>query len=293
MKEEGSRIFKQLFLKVKDIICCPNCSGDLELDLANNCLTCRTDSLHNFPIVKGIPSFVKREEISPEDAEWVSEYDEKAEQYDEEIRRGAQRMGIDLREEFSRILERVPVKPSCHILDVSTGTGALIFGIGEVFPDVSCEFVGVDLSIGMLRVAQGKFTKAKMEVPLFHSEVMKLPFRDGSFDIITHFGGINTFRDIPSALKDWVRVLKMKGHLLVVDEGVSPALRKTRKGANLIKENWLFGLQPPLEYLPPQVKRVELRWVLKDMFYAISCQKLSEDELRELQPLRIWLAASK
>ena len=292
MKEEGSRIFKQLFLKVKDIICCPNCSGDLELDLANNCLTCRTDPLHNFPILKGIPSFVKREEISPEDAEWVSEYDEKAGEYDERIGKEAERMGIDFKEELSRILERVPVKPSCRILDVSTGTGALIFGIGEVFPDVSCEFVGVDLSISMLRVAQGKFTRAKMEVPLFHSQVMKLPFKDGSFDIVTHFGGINTFRDIPTALKEWVRVLKSEGYLLVVDEGVSPALRKTRKGANLIKGNWLFGLQPPLEYLPPQVKKVELGWVMKDMFYAMSCQKLSQEELTELQPLRIWLTAS-
>jgi len=293
MKEEGSQIFKELFLKVEDIICCPNCSGDLELDLANNCLTCQIDPSHNFPILEGIPSLVKREEISPEDAEWVSEYDEKAEQYDEVIRREAERMGIDLTEEFSRILERVPVKPSCHILDVSTGTGALIFRIGQVFPDVSCKFVGVDLSIGMLRVAQRKFIKAKMEEPLFHSQVMKLPFKDGSFDIVTHFGGINTFRDIPTALKEWVRVLKSEGYLLVVDEGVSPALRKTRKGANLIKGNWLFGLQPPLEYLPPQVKNVELRWVVKDMFYAISCQKFSQEELRELQPLRIWLTASK
>jgi len=291
--KEGSQIFKQLFLKVKDIICCPNCSGDLELDLVNSCLTCRTDPLHKFPILKGILSFVKREEISPEDAEWVSEYDEKAEQYDEEIRRGAQRMGIDLREEFSRILERVPVKPSCHILDVSTGTGSFISRIGEVFADVSCEFVGIDLSMGMLRVAQRKFVKARMEVPLFHSQVMKLPFKDGSFDIVTHFGGINTFRDIPTALKEWVRVLKSEGYLLVVDEGVSPALRKTRRGANLIKGNWLFGLQPPLEYLPPQVKKVELRWVMKDMFYAMPCQKLSQEELTELQPLRIWLTASK
>lgn len=293
MKEEESQIFKQLFLKVEDITCCPNCSGDLELDLANNCLTCQTDPSHNFPILEGIPSFVKREEISPEDAEWVSEYDEKAEQYDEAIRREADRMGIDLTVEFSRILERVPVKPSCHILDVSTGTGALIFRIEQVFPDVPCRFAGVDLSIGMLRVAQRKFIKAKMEEPLFHSRVMKLPFKDGSFDIVTHFGGINTFRDIPTALKEWVRVLKSEGYLLVVDEGVSPALRKTRKGANLIKENWLFGLQPPLEHLPPQVKNVEVRWVVRDMFYAISCHKSSEEELKELQPLRIWLTASK
>jgi ubiquinone/menaquinone biosynthesis C-methylase UbiE len=291
--EESSQVFKRLFLKVEDIVCCPNCSGELELDLANDCLTCQSDSSHFFPVLEGIPSFVKREEVSAEDAEWVFEYDKKAEEYDEAIRREAKRLGVDLKEEFSTMLERIPVKSSCRVLDVSTGTGAVILRIGEVYPDALCELVGIDLSIGMLRVAQRKFAKAKIEVPLFHSQVRKLPFKNESFDVVTHFGGINTFKDIPAALGEWVRVLKHEGYLLVSDEGVSPALPKTRKGANLIKENWLFGLQPPLEHLPPQVKNVEVRWVVRDMFYAISCQKSSEKDLKELQPLRIWLTASK
>lgn len=292
MGEEGSQGFGSLYLKVKDILCCPKCLGDLELN-EEGFLICRSDSSHRFPVVEGIPRFVKHEEISPEDAEWVFEYDEKAEEYDEGIRRQAEQMGIDLKEEFHGILSRVPLKDSCRVLDVSTGTGAVIFRIREVYPDASCEFVGVDLSIGMLGVAQRKFVNAKMKVPLLHSQVAKLPFKNDSFDVVTHFGGINTFRDIAAALREWVRVLKPEGHLIVFDEGVSPVLRKTRRGADIIKENWLFGLHPPLEHLPPQVKNVELRWVVKDMFYVMSCQKLSERELEETKPLTVWLSASR
>jgi len=292
MGEEGSQGFGSLYLKVKDILCCPKCLGDLELH-EDRILTCRSDSSHRFPIVEGIPRFVRREEISPEDAEWVSEYDEKAEEYDEGIRRQAEQMGINLKEEFHGILRRVPLKDSCRVLDVSTGTGAVILRIREVYPDVSCVFVGVDLSIGMLGVAQQKFVNAKVKVPLLHSQVVKLPFKNESFDVVTHFGGINTFRDIAVALREWVRVLKPEGFLLVFDEGVSPALRKTRRGADIIKENWLFGLHPPLEHLPPVVKNVEVRWVVKDMFYVMSCQKLSEKELEETKPLTVWLSASR
>ena len=292
MGEEGSQAFRTIYLKVRDILCCPKCLGDLELR-EDGSLTCQIDSLHRFPVVDGIPRFVRREEISSEDAEWVFEYDEKAEEYDEGMRRQAEQMGIDLKEEFHGILRRVPLKDSCRVLDVSTGTGAVILRIREVCPDVTCVFVGVDLSIGMLGVAQQKFVNAKVKVPLLHSQVVKLPFKNESFDVMTHFGGINTFRDIPVALREWVRVLKPEGFLLVFDEGVSPALRKTRRGADIIKENWLFGLHPPLEHLPPQVKNVEVRWAVKDMFYVMSCQKLSEKELEETKPLTVWLSASR
>jgi SAM-dependent methyltransferase len=173
------------------------------------------------------------------------------------------------------------LKSSQRILDVSTGTGAVILELKKVYPDIACEFVGTDLSFGMLHVAQRKFASAGVEVPLVHTHVKKLPFENHSFDIVTHFGGINTFEDIPSALKEWVRVLKPEGVLVVADEGLSPSARKTQRGAEIVKANSLFGLRPPLEHLPHQVKNVELRWVARDTFYVITCQKLSEEELQD------------
>ncbi len=110
-----------------------------------------------------------------------------------------------------------------------------------------------------------------------------LPFESGSFDVITHSGGINTFKDIPAALQEWVRVLTPGGFLLITDEGLSPTVRKTRRGVNIVKNNTLFGLTPPLEHLPPQLKDVEVFWWARGTFYAIICQKRSLNELSQLK----------
>lgn len=89
--------------------------------------------------------------------------------------------------------------PKCHgDLDInSVGT----FLICKKDPHVEIELFGVNLSFGILRVAQRKFKQAGLIIPLFHTQVKELPFNDESFDIITHHGGINTFADIPIALK--------------------------------------------------------------------------------------------
>lgn len=246
--------------RVWDILRCPKCLGKMEMNNSSSHLMCEKDGSHIYPITNGIPSFVRHEEISHEDAEWVFEYDETAEEYDEAVKLYSEWLGVDMKKEALKVLRDVPVKPSSRILDVSTGTGNIIFLLRELHPEIDCEFVGIDLSIGMLLVAQRKLSEADIAVPLFHTQVMKLPFEDDSFDIMTHAGGINTFSDIPATLKEWVRVLKPNGFLFIDDEGVSPALRKTRRGADIISKNKLFGLQPPLKHLPPQVKNISLRW---------------------------------
>jgi len=274
---------RNLFFKVEGFLRCPKCLSPLELSDQAEYLICMGETSHRFPIIDGIPSFVKREEISPEDARWIFEYDEKAEKYDENIKIYDVWLGVDLWKEGVNVLKEIPIEPYQRILDVSTGTGAVILRMIEAHPNASLEFVGTDLSIGMLRVAQRKFERLGLEVPLFHSHVNELPFESESFDVITHFGGINTFRDIASALKEWVRLLKPNGFLLIADEGLSPTVRKTQRGLKIVERNRLFGLQPPLQHLPPQLKNVKLWWFAKDTFYAILCQKLSKEELKELK----------
>lgn len=271
------------FQKCAEFLRCPKCHGELDIDKAETFVMCRRDSSHRFPVIDGILSFVKREEISPEDAKWVFEYDEMAERYDERVKSYDGWLGVNLVEEFRMVIKRIPIKLAQRVLDVSTGTGAEFFSIKEVYPTVKAEPVGVDLSLGMLRVALRKFKRAGIEIRLFHTQVKELPFKDESFDVITHHGGINTFADIPAALKEWVRVLKPEGTLLVSDEGLSPTARKTQRGLKIVGDNGLFGLQPPLEHLPPQLKNVELRWIAKDTFYTITCQKLSREELNQLK----------
>jgi ubiquinone/menaquinone biosynthesis C-methylase UbiE len=265
-----------------ELLQCPRCFANLNISVDGNFLVCKKEISHRFPILNGIPSFVKKEDVSSEDAKWIFEYDEMAERYDEAIKRYDEWLGVNLEEEFRGMIRCLPIKSSNLILDVSTGTGSVIFRIKECFPDLNLEFVGTDLSMGMLRVAQRKFAKANLQIPLFHSHVNNIPFKDESFDVVIHVGGINTFKNIPSALKEWVRVLKPEGFLLIADEGLSPTARKTRRGVKIVESNRLFGLKPPLAHLPPQLKKVQLWWIARDTFYVIMAQKLSSEELESL-----------
>jgi len=64
---------------------CPKCRGKLNVNQERNSITCQMDSSHDYPIEDNIPRFVQREEISPEDAKWIFNYDESADQYDQAL----------------------------------------------------------------------------------------------------------------------------------------------------------------------------------------------------------------
>lgn len=234
-----------VFSMIQGILRCPKCHGKISVGGDQSTLICRSEQSHTYPIIDGIPSFVKREEVAPEDAKWIFEYDESAEEYDQTVTTYDEMLGVDLLKEGTRVIQEVPVRDSSRILDVSTGTGRMILALEGLHPKANIEFVGVDLSMGMLRVAQRKLNDSKLEVPLLHTQVKELPFEDNSFDVVTHSGGINTFGNIPAALTEWVRVLKPEGFLWIADEGISPALRKTRRGAEIMNKNKLFGINPP------------------------------------------------
>jgi ubiquinone/menaquinone biosynthesis C-methylase UbiE len=100
---------------------------------------------------------------------------------------------------------------------------------------------------------------------------------------VTHAGGINTINDIPATLIEFVRVLRPNGTLLIIDEGLSPSARKTQRGLEIVKANKLFGLWPPLEHMPPIVKDIEVKWIARDTFFVIKCQRFSEDEYESVK----------
>jgi len=265
-----------------EVLRCPKCHANLSLDRTSTFLECDGTVPHRFLITEGIPSFVSRDEISPKDAKVVFEYDETAEKYDEGVKTYDSWLGVSLEGEYRNVVAELSIGSSQRILDVSTGTGAMIFRMREAHPNADPHFIGIDLSFGMLKVAQRKFVDAGIEAPLFHTKVNVLPFADDAFDVITCAGGINTFEDIPGSISEWVRTLKPNGTLLIVDEGLSPSARRTQRGLEIVNSNKLFGMWPPLEHMPPLVKNIALKWIARDTFYALRCQKLSDEELKAI-----------
>ena len=104
-------------------------------------------------------------------------------------------------------------KSALKILDLCCGTGDLTRIIKKKFSDA--EVIGIDFSEKMLEIAKEKDT----ELNYLQADVVKLPFDDNSFDIITIAFGLRNIEDFDCALNEIYRVLKPNGQFLHLDFG--------------------------------------------------------------------------
>jgi ubiquinone/menaquinone biosynthesis C-methylase UbiE len=229
---------------------------------------------HTWPVKEGIPSLVYPA-ITEKDAKWIAEYDEMAENYDDLVKQYDDWLGIDMMEERKAFTQYITMEGPAKILDMSIGTAGNFMALHDVFSDQMGRFNlhGLDLSWGMLRVAKRKIQEKGFNATLIHANVFKTPYLNDFFDIVMHSGGINTFSDIPGALTEMLRITKKGGFVMVVDEGVSPEVRKTDRGKAIIKANALFAARPPMEHIPEKAKDVELNYVMNGTFYSLVFRK--------------------
>jgi ubiquinone/menaquinone biosynthesis C-methylase UbiE len=105
--------------------------------------------------------------------------------------------------------------PSPRLLDLGAGTGR----IGRPFVAATDDYVGIDLSLGMLR----EFARhMEQPPPLAQADGERLPFADATFDavlMIQVFGGMRGWRRV---LGEARRVLRPRGALLI-GRAVAPA----------------------------------------------------------------------
>ena len=255
---------------------CPQCGKKLQLngaispgdDLKNGQITCEKG--HSWIVKDGIPSLVFPA-ISNEDSKWIAEYDEMAESYDELVEQYNDWLGIDLMKEREQFSLFIPIEGPCKILDVSVGTAANFVALQSRFKDQMGRFNlhGMDLSTGMLEVAKRKVRERNMHVSLTHGSVFNIPYQSSFFDIVIHVGGINTFSDIHGALEEMLRVVRTDGIIIVIDEGLSPKMRDSDMGKEIIKANSLFASRPPIEFIPKKARNLEISYVMNETFYQM------------------------
>ncbi len=110
------------------------------------------------------------------------------------------------------------------VLDVACGTGDLAgmfarAGAGRV--------VGLDFCEEMLRIARRKLPA----IEFVCGDAHKLPFADGGFDVLSIAFGIRNLADPAGALREFARVLRPGGQLVVLEfdrTGSTPAARAVR-----------------------------------------------------------------
>jgi demethylmenaquinone methyltransferase/2-methoxy-6-polyprenyl-1,4-benzoquinol methylase len=110
--------------------------------------------------------------------------------------------------------------PRQRVLDIAAGTGTS----SEPLADLGVDVVPADFSLGMLQVGH----RRRPDLGFTAADAMRLPFADGSFDVVTMSFGLRNVSDPAAALAEFLRVTRPGGRLVVCEfsQPVNGAFRK-------------------------------------------------------------------
>ncbi len=131
------------------------------------------------------------------------------------------------------VVKAVDAKRGERILDIAAGTGTS----SEPWADQEIEVVPADFSLGMLRVGR----RRRPDMAFTAADAMSLPFADESFDVVTMSFGLRNVADAGTALREFLRVTRPGGRLLVCE--FSQPVNKTFR---TVYSNYLMRALPPV-----------------------------------------------
>ncbi|MBS0620423.1 MAG: bifunctional demethylmenaquinone methyltransferase/2-methoxy-6-polyprenyl-1,4-benzoquinol methylase UbiE [Verrucomicrobia bacterium] len=127
-----------------------------------------------------------------------------------------------------KVASFLPKRNGLKILDCATGTGDQITALIQRGVEVE-SVIGVDLAEEMLAIGREKIGKLqnKDKITLQKASALALPFEANTFDAVTISFGIRNVTDVLGALREFYRVLKQGGRVLIL-EGTAPNNRLLR-----------------------------------------------------------------
>ena len=173
-----------------------------------------------------------------------------------------------------------------RILDVATGTGDVVIEVAK--RNLSVKIFGIDFSqrmldLGRIKIARNGYNQA---VSLQIGSGECLPFADESFDGVICAFGIRNFADVQLGLREFFRVLKPGGRVVVLEFSIpqNQFLKTAYEWYfNLILPkigNIISGHSNAYSYLPESVanfpsQKKFIKWIEKIGFKKVSFSELT------------------
>ena len=133
------------------------------------------------------------------DAKWAISFDPPAQAY---VRERAERM--------------LPLRRYGRVLEPGAGTGFFILNLWQTgFVE---EAYATDISEGMLEACRANAARLGCEIETRRGDAERLPYPDGTFDLVAGHAFLHHLPDPPAALAEMFRVLRPGGVLFVAGE---------------------------------------------------------------------------
>lgn len=115
----------------------------------------------------------------------------------------------------ARRFRHILARPEARVLDICCGTGDMTRALLRRRPANGTPVVAADFSVQMLARARKKLAAQRVEV--IDADAMRLPFNDGSLDLITTAFGFRNLANYQAGLAELFRVLAPGGEVGILD----------------------------------------------------------------------------
>ncbi len=222
-----------------------------------------------YKIEKGIIKFIEDSEIQGNNKKYLELYDKIAPFYNLAnkiyfyFKFGGER---NYRKEF---LSELEIEDNDKVIEISVGTADNFRFLPE-----NIKLYGLDISFGMLKQANKHINRWGIDAQFFQGTAESLPFKDESFDVVYHVGGINYFNNKGKAIDEMIRIAKSGSKIVIVDE-TEKLLEGTYKKNPVTKGYYrdTQDISAPIELIPKEMIDINHKEVCKGLMYCLSFRK--------------------
>lgn len=208
----------------------------------------------------------------------VEMFDEIAPSYD--LANRVLSFGVDVKwrkEGCIKAIGRLGKEKNLKVADLACGTGDMILHWQKYLGE-RCEFVGIDPSAQMLEVAKKKVQNASF----IQAQAQEIPLESESVDIVSIAYGLRNVCGYQEALKEFYRILKKGGVLLILEFTHNPT-------PTLFERSAKFYTQKILPLIGGLIsKNLKAYQYLPNSIEAFASTQELREELERVGFVKVW-----